>query len=245
MKHCSESVKAYEKLPLGEQAAFIKNFIKVEPKNSLKALLINCVRLRSWHLLVEALKEPEIREVLWIVIDDLLNLAHSDGTEETLLHSLPSALSEKEGRIALVFPSRIASWSLTEALLAKGALPGKETFTRAFSAYQSRSTTPYEFKLITAAMGQESFGWIEILGFPEMASSSDLVKRSKISSKPAYIACAFALMNDERKAMFFEESYNKGDDLSLLYSHITNEGSWMQYLPTQIKGIILSDDIGI
>ena len=245
MKHCSDSVKAFEKLLPGEQDAFIRNFIRVEPKNSLKALLISCVRLRSWIMLDVILKEPEIREVLWIVIDDLLTLAHNDGTEDILLQTLPNTLSEKEGRLALVFPSRMASWSLTERFLAKGALPGRETFTRAFSSYQSRSKTPYEFKLITAVMANTSFAWIDILGFPEGASSADLIKRSKISSKTAYVACAFALMNDERKAQFFEQSFNNNDDLSALYSHISNEGSWMQYLPAQVKGKILSDDIGI
>lgn len=245
MKHCSESVKAYEGLPARDRPAFIDHFIQVEPKNSLKGLLISCVRLRSWELMRLALQRAQIRDVLWIVIDDLLTLAHSDGTEEILLDNLPETLSEKEGRLSLVFPSRIMSWALTERLFAMGALPGRETFTRAFSAYENRHKTPYEFRLITAAMARKGFNWNEILSFPERATSKDIIKRSQISSKPAYIACAFALMSDEKKANYIENEFDKSGDISILYPHIENHGSWMQYLPIGVKGKILSDDIGI
>lgn len=244
MQHCSESVKAYEKLPAGERNAFLEHFVQFEAKDTLKALLITCVRMHSWQLLSEALKVSAIRDVLWVVIDDLITLAHSDGSEDVLCQALPETLSEKEGRLALVFPSRMASWTLAEKLIAKGARPGRETFTRAFSGYQSRVKSPFEFNLLTTFMAKPDFNWVEILSFSAGSSAHDILKRSKTSSKPAYIACAFALMNDEQKALYVAEVYSK-DDLPVLYPHITNEGKWMQHLPSVIKGKILSDDIGI
>lgn len=244
MQHCSESIQAYEKLALGEQHAFLEHFIQVETKNTLKALLITCVRMRSWQLLHQALQESDVREILWVVIDDLLSLAHADGTEDLLLQHLPDSLSEKEGRIALVFPCRIASWPLAERLIARGALPGKETFTRAFSGYISQAKNPFEFQLLTAVMADHRFGWNEILGFPSTASASDVLKRGKTSSKPAYLLCAFALMGNEQKAEYIVSLYSSGE-LPLIYPHIRNNGSWMKYLPAEVKGKILSDDIGM
>lgn len=244
MQHCSESVQAYEKLAADDQHAFLQHFIQVEAKNTLKALLISCVRLRSWHLLHEALQESEVREVLWVVIDDLLSLAHGDGTESTLLENLPDCLSDKEGRIAMVFPCRIASWSLAEGLMSKGALPGKETFLRAFSAYQDQTKNPFEYKLLTASMGSPEFDWQEILGFTTVSTSQDILKRSKTSSKPAYIACALALMSDIQKAACIERLC-EDDNLAYAYPHITISGSWMLHLSAAAKGKFLSDDMGL
>lgn len=244
MQHCSESVKAFEKLPKSERRAFVDELVLAEQKDTLKALLITCVRMHSWSCLSSALQNPAIRAVLWSVIDDMLIIAHHDGKMIDICKVLPSPLSSKEGGLALVFPCRLALWPLTQALINKGAVPGSETFRRAFTAYESRSKTPFEFNLVTAAMGMPEFNWRELLSFPELATAMDLIKRSATSSKPGYQACAFALMKDEQKANFVEGLFEK-EELGKIYPHISLTGSWMQYLSVAAKSKILSDDMGI
>ena len=244
MQHCTDSVKAFEMLSAGERQAFVENLVHVEARNTLKSLLITCARLHSWTLLAQSLKTPEVREVLWAVIDDMLDIAHRDNVEDNLCNALPEALSNKEGRMALVFPCRISHWPLAEALFSKGAMPGRESFTRAFSDYQSRQRTLFEFKLISSAVQADGFPWAEILSFGDGASVVDILKRGANSSKPAYLVCALALMDDEQKAYFVEDLYNQ-NKIDTIYSHIVISGEWMKYLPANVKGKILSDDIGM
>lgn len=244
MWHCSDAISAFDSLEPEAQQRFLDNLPLTETKDTLKAFLISCARLHSWKLLEKSLNLQVVRDNLWAVIDDLQVIAHHDGYGNELYAALPSELTQKEGRLALVFPSTQSSWEIAEKLMRKGALPGKETFVRAFSAYLTRSKSPYEFNLLTNAICADGFDWREYLSLPHEATSVDLIKRAEVSSKPAYYACGFALMEDEQKSIFITGLKEKGN-IEKIYPHITVGGPWMDYLDCDVKAKILSDAMGI
>lgn len=244
MWHNPEIVEKFSTLGKREQDAFLHELSVDIDHGTPNGLLIACVRGRSWLLLQRSLELDKVRSALWCVIDDLESFSNRDGTTEELFSSLPSRLTPEEGRLAMVFPSQIKSWPLAEKVMEKGALPGKETFLRAFDAYLTNDTTVFEFNLITNAMRDPEFQWQSLLSFQPSAGFTEILKRASTSSKVAYYAIAFALMNDEQKGLCISK-LTELDELEKTRLHMDMPVKWMEYLSMNMKSKLITDVMGL
>jgi hypothetical protein len=244
MWHYPEIIEKFPRLAKRDQDAFLHELVDDLPHGTPNGLLIACVRGRSWLLLQRSLEVEKVRSSLWSVIDDLESFSNRDGTTDDLFKSLPSRLTPEEGRLAMVYPSSIKSWAMTERVMEKGALPGKEVFLRAFDAYLSNEKTFFEYKLITNAVCDPEFDWQGLLAFAPSAGYGDILKRAKTSSKMGYYALAFALMDTEQKGYHL----SKVDDLSELERmrmHAEMPSKWQDYLSMNMKSKLLTDLMGL
>jgi hypothetical protein len=244
MWHNPEIVEKFSTLNRREQDAFLHELSEDIEHGTPNGLLIACVRNRSWLLLQRSLEVQKVRSALWCVIDDLESFSNRDGTTDELFKSLPSRLTPEEGRLAMVFPSQIKSWSLAEKVMKKGALPGKETFLRAFDAYLAQDKTVFEFNLITNAMRDPEFQWHTLLSFQPGAGFTEILKRASTSSKMGYYAVAFSLMNDEQKGAYLGKLVELSE-LENTRQHMVLPEKWMEYLSMNMKSKLITDVMGL
>ena len=166
-------------------------------------LVITLASLHHWDVLPALWHNKSIRNVLWLVVDEIARYALKDGNPKVLVKSLPNELRKVEWDLALNFVIKEHSVELLHIFLSKKAKPSFAMIERVSSLYNDKGG---EFLQECLTLFIRKVPWRQCLGFRSFDDWRDLIKRGFYDDNPSLFVMASAIMSSKDKIKLLHDS---------------------------------------
>lgn len=195
----------------------------------------------KWSELASEIKDPVVRESLYLVIDDVIRHSANLGELHSMGNALPEVLSEKESHRSIAYAIKNQDIDILRVISPKASLLDSEISSRVADDYcRNRSLFSEKFiELLSCKMS-----WKVMFSLPSYSDLADLVKHGLEAGNASCIAIASSLMSDSEKAGVFGSNKSYAQ-IELLSKHMKLDEGVISKVSTEVKGKILSARLGI